>query len=40
MLYVGCGSISGLVHLVARLGLRGRAIAIFLIATVLVAHVR
>ena len=40
MLYVGFGSISGLVHLIARIRLAVRPVAIFVIATVLVTPLR
>ena len=40
MLYVGFGSISGMIHLIARLPAIGRAVAILLIVTALIAPVR
>jgi hypothetical protein len=40
MLYVGFGSVSGLVHLIARLPSAVRAVAIVWIAVVLVASFR
>jgi hypothetical protein len=40
MLYVGFGSISGLVHLIARLPSVGRVVAILLIGVALVAPLR
>lgn len=40
MLYVGFGSISGMVHLIARLPLIGRAAVVLLVAAVMVVHLR
>jgi hypothetical protein len=40
MLYVGFGSISGIVHLIARLPSLGRAIVILLIAATLAVPIR
>jgi hypothetical protein len=40
MLYVGFGSISGMVHLIARLPAVGRVAALLLIAAALVVPVR
>lgn len=40
MLYVGFGSISGIVHLIARLPMIGRAAAILLIIAALIAPIR
>ena len=40
MLYVGFGSISGMVHLIARFPSVGRAVAVLLIATALIVPLR
>jgi hypothetical protein len=40
MFYLGFGSISGMIHLIARLPVIGRAAAIFLIVTAMIAPVR
>lgn len=39
MLYVGFGSISGIVHVIARLPVIGRAVVILVLVTMLIAPV-